>query len=204
MLHGVIYLHRITDEKVGGKARRVFKAFSTLCGNEALQNVAIVTTMWDRPDVEPNLEKHELRERRLSEDPKFFKPAIQKNATMFRHYNTKSSAHKTISYLLDKTPMFLRIQKELGDGYKVEDTAAGQEAIDILRGDIQKHEEHINKLDTAAEELRRQREKRGQKEVKEERRKAVAGKKKAQTELKNFPRNYERKRDKATKDFKEQ
>ena len=203
MLHGVIYLHRITDEKVGGRARRVFKAFSTLCGNEALQNVAIVTTMWDRPDVQPNLAKHELRERRLSEDPKFFQPAIEKHAQVFRHYNTKSSADKIISYLLDKKPIFLRIQKELGDGYQVEETEAGQEAIDILKEDIQKHTEQINKLDTVTEELRRQKEKRAQNEVREERKKAVAGKKKAETELRNFPRDYERKRDKATKDFKE-
>jgi hypothetical protein len=203
MLHGVIYLHRITDEKVGGKARRVFKAFSTLCGSEALQNVAIVTTMWDRPEVSLNLAQHESREEKLADDPGFFKPAMEQHATMFRHYNTKASTENIISHLLDKTPRFLRIQNELGEGYKVEDTEAGQEAIEILKDDIQKHKEQINKLNTVAEEGKRQQDKRIQNEVKEERKKAVAGKKKAETELKNFPRDYERKRNKATKDFKE-
>ncbi|KAG8684824.1 hypothetical protein FRC08_013466, partial [Ceratobasidium sp. 394] len=48
-LTGIIYLHRITDGRMGGISRRTFKIFRELCGQKTLGNVLIVTNMWSDP-----------------------------------------------------------------------------------------------------------------------------------------------------------
>ncbi|KAL4061675.1 hypothetical protein V8B97DRAFT_2066349, partial [Scleroderma yunnanense] len=47
-LTGLIYVHRISDTRVGGNAQRNLRMFRNLCGDESLKNVVIVTTMWDK------------------------------------------------------------------------------------------------------------------------------------------------------------
>src|SRR6187551_1946358 len=46
-LRGIIYLHRITDPKVQGSTLNNFIMFKEICGREALENVILLTTMWD-------------------------------------------------------------------------------------------------------------------------------------------------------------
>ena len=46
LLAGVVYLHRISDRRVGGVAKRNFSMFRKLCGESTLKNAVIVTTMW--------------------------------------------------------------------------------------------------------------------------------------------------------------
>jgi hypothetical protein len=101
-LHGAIYLHRITDDRIGGTGRRAFKAFSRLCANQALEHVILVTTMWDKPEVKQSKVTYEAREKELLQDWNFFKPAIELGAQVFRHSNSKLSADRIISQLLDK------------------------------------------------------------------------------------------------------
>lgn len=45
LLHGIIYLHRITDVRMSGSARRNLLMFKHLCGDEYLKKVILVTTM---------------------------------------------------------------------------------------------------------------------------------------------------------------
>jgi hypothetical protein len=45
-LKGIIFMHRITDNKMSGSAQRYFEMFNCLCGERNFQNVVLLTTMW--------------------------------------------------------------------------------------------------------------------------------------------------------------
>ncbi|KAJ3556344.1 hypothetical protein NM688_g2081 [Phlebia brevispora] len=45
-LHGIIFMQRISDVKMSGISRRNFGMIRSLCGDNTLKNVIIVTNMW--------------------------------------------------------------------------------------------------------------------------------------------------------------
>ncbi|KAK1634177.1 hypothetical protein BDP81DRAFT_325404, partial [Colletotrichum phormii] len=49
-LHGVLYLHRITDVRMQGSTKGSVSLFRQLCGNDNLKHVALVTIMWNALD----------------------------------------------------------------------------------------------------------------------------------------------------------
>ena len=48
LLSGLLFTHRIADNRMGGSAIKYLKMFHNLCGVEALKNVVLVATMWDQ------------------------------------------------------------------------------------------------------------------------------------------------------------
>ncbi|KDQ25931.1 hypothetical protein PLEOSDRAFT_1078291 [Pleurotus ostreatus PC15] len=123
-LSGAIYMHRISDFRMGGTSTRNFNMFRELCGDTALQNVAIVTNMWS----EVSLDIGEAREEQLKSRDIFFKPALGKGAQIWRHDNTSTSAQAIIHCIASKDPLALCIQRELVDERKdISETAAGAE-----------------------------------------------------------------------------
>ncbi|KAF7422693.1 hypothetical protein PC9H_010849 [Pleurotus ostreatus] len=123
-LSGAIYMHRISDFRMGGTSTRNFNMFRELCGDTALQNVAIVTNMWS----EVSLDIGEAREEQLKSRDIFFKPALGKGAQIWRHDNTSTSAQAIIHCIASKDPLALCIQRELVDERKdIAETAAGAE-----------------------------------------------------------------------------
>lgn len=48
MLAGILYFHRITDNRISGTANRNIRMFGKLCGSKAAEKVILVTTMWDQ------------------------------------------------------------------------------------------------------------------------------------------------------------
>ncbi|PSR78105.1 hypothetical protein PHLCEN_2v7569 [Hermanssonia centrifuga] len=123
-LNGIIYMHRISDCRLSGPSRRIFKLFQRLCGEEAFGNVVIVTNMWDKVPPEVGAE----REAELETDQYLFKSILEKGGKMFRHNNTVPSAHMILLHLASKSPVVLRIQKELVDQSRsLAQTAVGVE-----------------------------------------------------------------------------
>ena len=108
-LTGIIYMHRISDFRVGGIAVKNFRMFRQLCGDSALQNLVIVTNMWG--EVSP--EKGQEREQELANNVKFFKNARDKGANMCRHDNTMESALGILRGIMRKQPVLLGIQDEM-------------------------------------------------------------------------------------------
>ncbi|KAG0705709.1 hypothetical protein DFH29DRAFT_996582 [Suillus ampliporus] len=134
-LAGVIYMHRISDFKMGDTSKRNFTIFRELCGESSLKNVLIVTNMWS----EVKRETGEARESELASKDKFFKPVLEKGARLLRHEGTLESAHTILHYLINSHPAALRIQQEIVDEHKpIEKTAAGSE----LRRDLEEQAEH--------------------------------------------------------------
>ena len=101
-LHGVIYLHRITDLRMGGISLRFFKLFRKICDDNTLRNLVIAE--WDMHD-----------EKRVQQftDERFFKPALHQEAYLFRHDNTIKSAQKILLTICKNHPMPSNIRREV-------------------------------------------------------------------------------------------
>ena len=84
-LHGVIYLHSITDSRTGGISMRFLEVFRKICDADSLRNLVIAE--WDMYD--------ERRDKQFT-DERLFKLAIHQGAHLFRHDNTIQSAQKLV------------------------------------------------------------------------------------------------------------
>ncbi|PCH42102.1 nucleoside triphosphate hydrolase protein, partial [Wolfiporia cocos MD-104 SS10] len=123
-LTGVIYMHRISDVRVGGIARENFRLFKKICGRGAMKNVVIVTTMWDEVPEEVGAR----REQELASKSLFFKDALDDGAKMHRHCGQITTAQTSMSPFLRFLPETLQLQRELVDEMRVlPETTAGDE-----------------------------------------------------------------------------
>ncbi|KDQ24440.1 hypothetical protein PLEOSDRAFT_19162, partial [Pleurotus ostreatus PC15] len=142
-LSGAIYIHRISDVRMGGASTRNFKLFKGLCGDDMLQNVVIVTNMWSHVPLDVG----EAREEELKSDHDFFKPVLDGGAQLKRHDNTSTSARDIVGSIAFNIPLPLRIQLELVDEQKViTETAAGAELGRELREQATRYEEERRRL----------------------------------------------------------
>ena len=103
-MSGILYLHRISDPRMGGISRRNFNMFRKLCGDETLKNVLIVTTMWGLVDPQVG----EAREEQLKTNDTFFKPVLDKGARMARHNDTCKCAQDLVRMIMKNHPQALR------------------------------------------------------------------------------------------------
>ena len=110
--------------------------FRELCGDNALQNVILTTTMWDEvPEKTGAIREEELR-------TKFWKPMMEHDCRMARFTNTKESAWQLIGMFDDVISRPVKMQEEMvGQGKKVNETSAyavlvgwWDNAISKLRG----------------------------------------------------------------------
>lgn len=146
MLTGVIYLHRISDRRMGGIARENFRLFRKICGASTMRNVFIVTTMWDDPTVTEQV--GQAREQELQTKDIFFQPAIREGARMVRHQNGAESARSIASSLLARRlAEELQMQHELVEERKsVPDTAAGLDLFERYKQQEARHQQELRQL----------------------------------------------------------
>ena len=183
-LNGVIYLHRISDNRMSGSALRNFRFFEQLCGPDAIKNCAIVTNMWNM--VERDIA--ESREHELFARDDFFKRAIDGGAKKFRHLdNTKESAHSVIKPLLANKPVPLRIQTELSDPKtSIANTTAGAALLGELAELTRKHEEEMRELEADLEEAKRENDLQATRELEEAKAALAKAKQKLEEETKKI------------------
>jgi hypothetical protein len=137
-LAGVIYIHRISDNRFTGITGRNFKMFRELCGDTTLKNVVLVTNMWG----EVSRDVGEGRANELTRN--FFKPALDKGAQMVHHSNTAQSARDVIRKIMNNHPVVLQIQRELVDEHKdILETAAGEAVNQELNKQIRRHQDDL-------------------------------------------------------------
>ncbi|KAL4077630.1 hypothetical protein J3A83DRAFT_1637988 [Scleroderma citrinum] len=143
-LTGLIYVHRISDTRVGRTSQRNLRMFRKLCGDESLKNVVIITTMWDMITLEDGL-RHEQE---LMSNDNLFKPLLDKGAIMMRHDRTPKSATNVIDYLLGKDATTIQIVVEIVEqGKALQDTAAGTELHSEIRELMRKHREEVESME---------------------------------------------------------
>ncbi|KAJ7476014.1 P-loop containing nucleoside triphosphate hydrolase protein [Mycena latifolia] len=186
-LAGVIYMHRISDVRMGGISTRNFKMFRQLCGESTLKNVVIVTNMWG----EVGLEVGEAREAELASDERFFKPVLDKGARMLRHDNNAASAQAILHYLVGNQPRALRIQRELVDqGKDISQTAAGEELNRELAEQINRHKQEMVVLQKEMKEAIRAKDEETRKELEFETKKLQAEMSRVQNDSQKLASDY--------------
>ncbi|KAI5989615.1 P-loop containing nucleoside triphosphate hydrolase protein [Pisolithus orientalis] len=164
-LAGVIYMHRISDFRMGGTSKRNFRIFRELCGDNTLKNVIIVTNMWGNVDQKLG----EAREKELTTNDKFFKPVLEKGARMMRHHGTQASAHTILRYLVNSQAATLAIQHELvNERRDLAHTAAGAELARALKDQANRHDEELKKLRSEMEAAMRSKDEETRQELQEE------------------------------------
>ncbi|KAF6824236.1 hypothetical protein CMUS01_10337 [Colletotrichum musicola] len=126
-LHGIIYLHRISDTRMTGSGMRNLAIFRKLCGPDALEHVVLATTMWESVDAQiGNRREGELRAR-----SEYWGDMIASGSMILRHGNNRESAMRLIDHFVDKpaeaATTVLDLQKEMVDkSLSMAMTAAGQ------------------------------------------------------------------------------
>lgn len=146
---GLIYMHRITDPRVGGSSYRHLNLFKAMCGVEALQNAVYVTNMWSNPPEHTEL----LREAELETSADFFGDAIAAGAKTIRHLGTRESAHRIVGSVLGKAPTVTNLQRQLIEqAMRLQDTDAGRLLGDDLENALMQH--HLDMEDLYAQQER--------------------------------------------------
>lgn len=121
---GVIYLHRITDPRMGGVATKIMRLFRKICGDDALSHVILCTTRWD----EVALEDGERREKNLRKD--FWAAMLEHGSVLERHDNTPASALRILARVMKHSGIDLKVQEEMcDDGKTFEETSAAHSTL---------------------------------------------------------------------------
>lgn len=153
-LAGIIYLHRINQPRMQGSAKRNILFFKKLCGDDALQNVILATTMWDVVDETVG----SAREEQLVGAPEFWGYMVAHGSTVYRHDNTRSSAMRIIDHFVEaETTMALDLQKEMVDQHKSLDGTAAAATVEAqLAVERARYTRELASLQTELAEARRQ------------------------------------------------
>jgi len=129
-LAGIMYLHRITDNRMAGTPHRNLRMFGGLCGVQAAKKVVLVTTMWDKV-------QHDTGARRENElFATYWKKMIDYGASTCRFSNSADSAWGIIDIILKQHETeVLLLQEEIVDLKKaLNETQAGR----MLYSDLQR------------------------------------------------------------------
>ncbi|CAE6459439.1 unnamed protein product [Rhizoctonia solani] len=140
---GLLYVHKISDTRVGGASFRHMNMFKALCGSDAFKNVVYVTNMWSEPPTEDET----LREEELRNTDEFFGQPLANGAQMARHNNTPESALNIIRKILGRGQVVTKLQRQLvDDKIPLEETAVGLVIGKDLANDLLKQQKEMDEL----------------------------------------------------------
>ena len=146
-LKGIIYLHRITDNRMQGSARRALSMFRSLCGEDALDHVLLATTMWSnlRQAGEGHMQEQRLRTGVWTE-------MEQRGSTIVPYDGSKDSAVALVASMLSNSSVTLQIQRELIDEeMSYAETAAAATLVKDLDSRLIRRHEAIARLNARAQ-----------------------------------------------------
>ncbi|KAF2462660.1 uncharacterized protein BDR25DRAFT_330114 [Lindgomyces ingoldianus] len=130
-LSGIIYLHRIKDERMTNAIMRNLTMFRKLC----------------------DVTKAERREKQLVEERTWWGYMESKGSKTRRFMNTRESALEIIAEIAGLPRVALQIQREMvGEGLDVNKTTAGEALNKELTDLAAKHTEELKKLQTEMEQ----------------------------------------------------
>jgi len=149
LLDGVIFLHPITLNRVGGSERKRTRLLEKILGSSAYNRVIIATTMWD------DLRSQEAVDMRLEGRLKVggvWHEMCSKGATIARHTNDPESAHEIIRKVIRISDNLGKVQPLLQEELKVtrgrvNETSAGKELRHQLEGDVRLIKQQLEKHD---------------------------------------------------------
>jgi hypothetical protein len=137
-LSGIIYLHRITDGRMGGSATKNIQLLQELCGDQFLSRVTLVTTMWDRVQQQVG----DNREKELKSS--YWAEILGRDAMYQRHDGTHNASLRVIDgYLEDVFPraeMRSNIEQQVVDSdCPLHETDAGRFTLETVRQKVQQY-----------------------------------------------------------------
>ncbi|KAI6117107.1 hypothetical protein EDD17DRAFT_1071575 [Pisolithus thermaeus] len=122
LLSGILYFHRISDNRMAGTPLKNLRVFQKLCGKKAMSQVILVTTMWD--EVEESVGNERLEELVGN----YWKVMIAQGSTTYRYGNTPESSRQLLSQLVKRKRCEVRLQKQMADKtMELRETDAGRE-----------------------------------------------------------------------------
>lgn len=142
-IHGLIYMHRISDQRMSGSSRRAFSTLANICGRSAMRRLTIVTNMWDitPPDIGT------AREAELQDNSLFYKDAIEAGARLLRNDKPPESGRNIVLNMSFDSPVRLAILTELLEEKKsLLETTAGRELDQELTQQRARHQAELRKL----------------------------------------------------------
>ncbi|KAF3178386.1 hypothetical protein TWF225_010188 [Orbilia oligospora] len=140
-LHGIIYLHPISENRMTNPATKNLEMFRKLTGEKNLKNVVMTTSMWDKVTAEEGAR----RERELEE--KFWKVLLAYQAKTIKYKGTPESAREVAGLLMENKPFYLQLQEEMGKGNKaLKDTSAGKEIMEELARVKEQHQREMTEM----------------------------------------------------------
>ncbi|KZP32033.1 hypothetical protein FIBSPDRAFT_944618 [Athelia psychrophila] len=126
-LAGVIYLHRISDNRMNKSKLNNLTMLQYFVGAKAMPNIALITTLWSGTSQSAA----ENRETELCST--FWEEMLNNGATYYRFEDTTDSAWDVITPLLAAEPLELLFQKELRTGIPIAKTQAGSSVTQKLQ-----------------------------------------------------------------------
>jgi len=116
----ILYLHRISDNRMSGSAMKNLRLFSSICGKDAMPHVVIVSTMWSRVRKEEGIEREEILKREVWDN------ILGEGFSVKRFEDTYESAWNIVGSSMKVPGAPLLIQEEMGDaGKSLNNTQAG-------------------------------------------------------------------------------
>ncbi|KAI6042360.1 P-loop containing nucleoside triphosphate hydrolase protein, partial [Pisolithus marmoratus] len=160
LLSGILYFHRISDNRMAGTPLKNLRVFQKLCGSKAMSQVVLVTTMWDEVEVEVGNERlEELK-------GNYWKFMIVQGSSTYCYRNTVESSRQLLLQLVEGKRREVRLQKEIADKHlELRETDAGRELYSRLDQVAEKRAEilariaaqkHLTGDQATADDLRKQ------------------------------------------------
>ncbi|KAJ3570350.1 hypothetical protein NP233_g4464 [Leucocoprinus birnbaumii] len=123
-LSGLIYLHRITDNRMAGSPLKNLRMFGNLCGDNAASRVILVSTMWEKVDQSIG----QRREGQLKSE--FWQGLIERGSSVDRLRNSSSvEAWRVVDSMISTTEQreVVLLQQEVVElERKLNETEAGK------------------------------------------------------------------------------
>lgn len=144
-LSGIIYLHRITDPRMGGTQMRNLTMFKELCGSKCFPAVILVTTFWGAVDPAIGAD----RELQLRSNDEFWGYMAKKGSQIVRHSGGRESAMNIVESIVKRQrTIVLDIQDDMvNKGLDLDETLAGQSLNRELIEQRKKHQQEMKILE---------------------------------------------------------
>jgi len=109
-LAGLLYFHRISDNRMAGTPLKNLQVFEKLCG-ESFDRLVLTTTMWSEVDEKVGAE----RERELKE--MYWKSMVERGSPVKRFLSTRESAFEILTPIFDEVyrRSALLLHREMGE-----------------------------------------------------------------------------------------
>ncbi|KAI1420349.1 hypothetical protein F5Y12DRAFT_773673 [Xylaria sp. FL1777] len=133
-INGILYLHRVSDTRIGSSTRQNLEMMRVLCGEDSFENLAVVTTMWSSDHFGIEYAKQCSREQELRDS--YLHDILEKGSQIISHNQCqtvsyrRASAKKILNGIFNAwkdTKITLQIQHEIVDlNLTLKESSAGK------------------------------------------------------------------------------